>query len=203
MITKKKKEQRIGVEILQYRRQYREGETEMHSVHLYPLGVNFYSHSRKKNMLASTSLISCNFSFPLKISTEVRILTQNPNWKTSIPSRFPGLDSQRITISNFHKKGVSQTCRSSTNTENSQDPVVDKEASSESEVVGNGSSNPGEEGGDWTTSFLLFLLWAGLMYYIFNLTPNQTPVIILFCFLFFFLFLGSFDMGFGLFAFLH
>ncbi|KAI8552204.1 hypothetical protein RHMOL_Rhmol06G0247900 [Rhododendron molle] len=172
---KEKKEQRIGVEILQYRRQYREGETELHTLHLYPLGVYFYSHSREKNMLANTSLISCNFSFPLKISTEVRIPTQNPNWKTSIPSRFPGLDSQRITISNFHKKGVLQTCRSSINTENSQDPVVDKEASSESEFVGNGSSNPGGEGGDWTTSFLLFLLWAGLMYYIFNLTPNQTP----------------------------
>ncbi|KAH7684144.1 hypothetical protein IHE45_05G226700 [Dioscorea alata] len=29
---------------------------------------------------------------------------------------------------------------------------------------------------DWTTSVLLFGFWAGLMFYIFQLTPNQTPV---------------------------
>ncbi|KAG5076789.1 hypothetical protein JHK82_055484 [Glycine max] len=40
----------------------------------------------------------------------------------------------------------------------------------ESEVGGN-SNNPR----DWTTSILLFLLWAALMYYVFFLTPNQTP----------------------------
>ncbi|KHN39944.1 hypothetical protein glysoja_043054 [Glycine soja] len=40
----------------------------------------------------------------------------------------------------------------------------------ESEVGGNGNN-----GRDWTTSILLFLLWAALMYYVFFLTPNQTP----------------------------
>jgi hypothetical protein len=40
-----------------------------------------------------------------------------------------------------------------------------------------------EEGGkrDWTTSILLFLLWAALIYYVSFLSPNQTPVI---CFFF-------------------
>ncbi|KAJ0988214.1 hypothetical protein J5N97_006570 [Dioscorea zingiberensis] len=33
-----------------------------------------------------------------------------------------------------------------------------------------------ERGNDWTTSVLLFGFWAGLMYYVFQLTPNQTPV---------------------------
>nr|CAB3480756.1 unnamed protein product [Digitaria exilis] len=28
---------------------------------------------------------------------------------------------------------------------------------------------------DWTTSVLIFGIWAGLMYYIFQLAPNQTP----------------------------
>ncbi|KAJ0111347.1 hypothetical protein Patl1_01806 [Pistacia atlantica] len=32
-----------------------------------------------------------------------------------------------------------------------------------------------QEGRDWTTSILLFVLWGGLMYYVFNLSPNQTP----------------------------
>ncbi|KAL5704011.1 hypothetical protein ACHQM5_022491 [Ranunculus cassubicifolius] len=35
--------------------------------------------------------------------------------------------------------------------------------------------NENEKGRDWSTSILLFLLWAGLMYYVFQLTPNQTP----------------------------
>ncbi|QCE07027.1 hypothetical protein DEO72_LG9g2042 [Vigna unguiculata] len=39
----------------------------------------------------------------------------------------------------------------------------------ESEVGGNDER-------DWTTSFLLFLLWATLIYYVFFLTPNQTPI---------------------------
>ncbi|MQM18465.1 hypothetical protein Taro_051458, partial [Colocasia esculenta] len=33
----------------------------------------------------------------------------------------------------------------------------------------------GDGGEDWTTSVLLFVLWAGLMYYVFQLTPDQTP----------------------------
>ncbi|KAF0892005.1 hypothetical protein E2562_012485, partial [Oryza meyeriana var. granulata] len=41
-----------------------------------------------------------------------------------------------------------------------------------------GSSRGGGGGGslsDWTTSVLLFGIWAGLMYYVFQLAPNQTP----------------------------
>lgn len=33
-----------------------------------------------------------------------------------------------------------------------------------------------ENGGDWTTSILLLGLWGVLMFYVFNLTPNQTQV---------------------------
>lgn len=124
-------------------------------------------------MSASTSLISCNFSFPLKNTTNHRIPSQIPIPKTSIPSRFLRPSSFTITISHFHKKRLLQTCQSSINTENSQDPVVDEEV--EIEFGGNGGSSPGGGIGDWTTSFLLFLLWAGLMYYVFKLTPNQTP----------------------------
>ncbi|KAI3753517.1 hypothetical protein L2E82_25572 [Cichorium intybus] len=40
----------------------------------------------------------------------------------------------------------------------------------EGEIAGGGG------GGGRTTSFLIFLLWGGLMYYVFNLAPNQTPV---------------------------
>ncbi|CAL5390831.1 unnamed protein product [Camellia sinensis] len=64
------------------------------------------------------------------------------------------------------------------NSQNPQNPDLEREDSLTSELGGHGgrtSSSPGGDGGDWTTSFLLFLLWGGLMYYIFNLTPNQTP----------------------------
>ncbi|PKI36574.1 hypothetical protein CRG98_043035 [Punica granatum] len=47
-----------------------------------------------------------------------------------------------------------------------------REASSKSELADNGD---GGKGKDWTTSILLFCLWSALLYYIFNLAPNQTP----------------------------
>ena len=37
---------------------------------------------------------------------------------------------------------------------------------------------------DWTTSILLFVLWGVLIYYVFNLAPDQTPVLIDPCFFF-------------------
>ncbi|CAM0949289.1 unnamed protein product [Alopecurus aequalis] len=40
---------------------------------------------------------------------------------------------------------------------------------------GGGGGGGGEQLSDWTTSVLLFGIWAGLMYYVFQLAPNQTP----------------------------
>jgi hypothetical protein len=42
--------------------------------------------------------------------------------------------------------------------------------------IGGGGGGGGEKLSDWTTSVLLFGIWAGLMYYVFQLAPNQTPV---------------------------
>ncbi|XP_059662859.1 uncharacterized protein LOC132308699 [Cornus florida] len=129
-------------------------------------------------MLAYSSLISCNFSsFPVK-NHNFRVYNQNPNLRTSFlrtssPSIFLEPYNHRTIISTFHKKGVLQICQNSINNQNSQDPVSNRGASLESELGDNGG--PGEGGRDWTTSILIFLLWGGLMYYVFNLTPNQTP----------------------------
>jgi hypothetical protein len=41
---------------------------------------------------------------------------------------------------------------------------------------GGGDGGDGNNWSDWVTSGLLFGLWAGLMYYVFQLAPNQTPV---------------------------
>lgn len=40
---------------------------------------------------------------------------------------------------------------------------------------GGGGGGGGGSLSDWTTSVLIFGIWAGLMYYIFQLAPNQTP----------------------------
>lgn len=68
-----------------------------------------------------------------------------------------------------NKKGVLQTCYSTLNSDNKSpdDQVLDKDAT--------GGGKEGER--DWTTSILLFVFWGGLIYYVFNLTPDQTPVI--------------------------
>lgn len=135
------------------------------------------SSTKLSNMLASTSLISSNFrSFHLK-DPNSRIEVQKPYLRTNslnlknsckIPLLFHKPNKLIPKFSPFRKKGNLQICQDSLNTQNPQDPV----SKSEDELGNNNGS-----GGDWTTSFLLFLLWAGLMYYVFNLAPNQTPVL--------------------------
>lgn len=132
-------------------------------------------------MIANANLISCNISsFPLKNPS---LKTQNPN-PTRLPllppktalniPQFLKLHNYKTTKTNFsfHKKVVlPQTCHSTLNSQNSQDdpdPVLSKDVGAD----GGGA----KEGRDWTTSILLFVLWGALMYYVFILTPNQTPV---------------------------
>lgn len=52
--------------------------------------------------------------------------------------------------------------------------VLDSKDSEKDPVLENETNNE-KEGRDWTTSILLFVLWGVLMYYVFNLAPNQTP----------------------------
>ncbi|XP_068644008.1 uncharacterized protein [Aristolochia californica] len=72
------------------------------------------------------------------------------------PSIFP--------ISTFpaERNFLLHVCYSSFNKQNSENLDSDKL---------NGSGNEW----DWPTSILIFGLWAGLMYYVFLLAPNQTP----------------------------
>lgn len=120
-------------------------------------------------MLASTTLISCNFSALPFLSLK----TRNPNSRISFirtPNPNPPILSKpKHPISTFQKRGGLQICQSSFNTQNPEDPAAEKGAKLESE------NGDGGDGGDWTTSALLFVLWVGLIYYVFNLTPDQTP----------------------------
>ncbi|CAF1960064.1 unnamed protein product [Brassica oleracea var. botrytis] len=111
--------------------------------------------------------ISCNFSsFPhLKPSRKAQSLSQ-PRNLTLVQSRapLPFLKPDRILLRNnnsqflkHEKKGLFHVCRSSLN-----NPDPDK-----TEIQ--------DEGRDWTSSVLLFALWGALLYYCFNLAPDQTP----------------------------
>ncbi|XP_031477611.1 uncharacterized protein LOC116248779 isoform X3 [Nymphaea colorata] len=45
----------------------------------------------------------------------------------------------------------------------------------ETSLEGENNLRKDGDGGDWTTSVLLFVFWAGVMYYVFQLAPDQTP----------------------------
>ncbi|BFG25890.1 hypothetical protein CerSpe_121640 [Prunus speciosa] len=133
-------------------------------------------------MLANANLICCNFStfpsLPLK-NPIFRTSLQTQNLKprishsktTSKVSIFSGTHDGKTSIFTF-QKGPLQICQSTLNSQKPEDPVLNESASLESEL---GKSENGADGGSWTTSVLLFVLWGALLYYVFNLAPDQTP----------------------------
>ncbi|KAF9590500.1 hypothetical protein IFM89_035607 [Coptis chinensis] len=127
-------------------------------------------------MFPSSSLISGNFSSP-KFSIRVPC---EPLPKPKVTSFLKvslklcnGLSVSTSTLSTKWKiNGVLRICHNSLNTENPKETLPEEEPIVPS--VENNSNKLGTER-DWTTSILLFALWTGLMYYVFVLTPNQTP----------------------------
>jgi len=82
-------------------------------------------------------------------------------------------------------RGWAQICRDSSlqGPPGAGSPAQEQEDKKKEEAVAgaaariaSGSGSGGGKLSDWTTSVLLFGLWAGLMYYVFQLAPNQTPV---------------------------
>ena len=129
-------------------------------------------------MLATTNLICCNFSYlpqnsssEFRTSIQARIFSQQSLLLSKRTSKFSVLlkpQNQKALTFSFQQKGVLQICQNNLNTQNSEEETGQGKVSS----VNNGE----EEGRDWTTSILLFVLWSALMYYVFNLTPDQTPL---------------------------
>ncbi|KAL8130832.1 hypothetical protein AgCh_006951 [Apium graveolens] len=130
-------------------------------------------------MLASTSLVSSNFlSLPSKTKTPIstNLSEKNYNSSNSISFIFNKVSINKNVFlqqktnkdmsfsSSITRKRSLQICHNSIN---SQDP--------EENEIDNNNGSGGGGGENWTTSVLLFLLWGGLMFYIFNLAPNQTP----------------------------
>lgn len=126
---------------------------------------------------ASSSVVSCNSSLP----------PFKPGFslpKSSLsPPKFPvsslldsDYSSKLVKISPLILKQGKLRRRSSLN---AQSPPESTTVPDKNELLDDGETGGGgggEDGRDWTTSFLLFTFWAGLMYYVFFLAPNQTPV---------------------------
>ncbi|CAD5318098.1 unnamed protein product [Arabidopsis thaliana] len=114
-------------------------------------------------MLGSISLISCNFSrLPrlLKPSTRPQTLTQSSSLLLLLQSRASSSSPHRIALFPKYEKKVTffHVCKSSLN--NPEEPE---------------KTQIQDEGRDWSSSILLFALWGALLYYCFNLAPDQTP----------------------------
>lgn len=124
-------------------------------------------------MLESINLISCNFSrlplILLKPSRPHQSLKESPKTLLLLQSRAssssPFLKSDTILHHNHRflkyerKDTFFHICKSSLN--NPEEPE---------------KTQIQEEGRDWSSSILLFALWGALLYYCFNLAPDQTPV---------------------------
>ncbi|CAA7023669.1 unnamed protein product [Microthlaspi erraticum] len=141
-------------------------------------GTSFYASSsstklkEEKKMLESINLISCNFSRlpPLKPSrqSQTQTLKESRNLiavqSRASSSSSPFLKSDKILHRNnsrfpkYEKKGFYfHVCKSSLNNPDPEKTEIQDEAR------------------DWTSSVLLFALWGALLYYCFNLAPDQTP----------------------------
>ncbi|PKA58662.1 hypothetical protein AXF42_Ash008949 [Apostasia shenzhenica] len=124
-------------------------------------------------LLSKSHILSCNFPFLPSIHRP-----QNPTFllppKTLIhrgptslspkfltPRTFLAFDSSKYFT---RTRSLLTVCRDSSE---DRDSVAEALAGEEARRRGRGN--------DWTTSVLIFGLWAGLMYYIFRLAPDQTP----------------------------
>ncbi|GAB2285170.1 hypothetical protein Dimus_019622 [Dionaea muscipula] len=132
-------------------------------------------------MLASTAIVSCNFTASssgcLNNKTPKRHRTRliSKLRINSASCHFPRLyncnqESKGRFFLPLEKRGTVQICCVSEGTRSLEDPDVEKDDSDTKDIRIAGRA----EGRDWTTSILLFFFWAAILYYVFNLAPNQT-----------------------------
>ncbi|MED6183158.1 hypothetical protein PIB30_035477 [Stylosanthes scabra] len=120
--------------------------------------------------MANITLISCNSSLPLRNHISSRTSLHFTHLK--LPSISP---HTRLVLSSlnspihFKRRRILHICHNSSLKNQQQEEEESKVGGSKN---GNGNGNGGR---DWTTSILLFFFWAGILYYVFLLTPNQTP----------------------------
>ncbi|KAJ6802677.1 uncharacterized protein M6B38_191005 [Iris pallida] len=81
--------------------------------------------------------------------------------------RNKSLSSGTLALRTHSKRLRLQLCRDSSDRDG-EGPIIEEAKASSLEKE--------KEKGDWTTSVLLFALWAALMFYVFRLAPDQTPI---------------------------
>ncbi|KAL5794356.1 hypothetical protein ACOSP7_002950 [Xanthoceras sorbifolium] len=128
-------------------------------------------------MLANTNLISSNFftSLPARTPKAKNSSLQLQNLKStnfSVANTTATLKFPSLVRPHLNRRFLVKKCHSTLdNNQNlEEEPVLDGKGSSVLE-----SGDGVQKGRDWTTSILLFVLWGVLIYYVFNLTPDQTP----------------------------
>lgn len=140
------------------------------------LGCCFLLPSLSTMLLSRLQTPSCNFPPPHSSSSNrrPRILFERPKFPAH---RYPITQSLRTNPAVFLSirpsiyligtRAQFLTCKDST------------EAHESGVAAGEDvkrSRDGGGRGNNWTTSVLLFGLWAVLMFYVFRLSPDQTPV---------------------------
>lgn len=119
-------------------------------------------------MSASSTLICCkNLRLGPLLHPKPHITNKSTTSCLLKSSNLLKLNTHRKPIFPYKKKSTIQICLNSI----SEDPIIENGDSGENGVGGDG----GGGNGDWTTSILLFLFWGAILYYVFNLSPNQTP----------------------------
>ncbi|XP_027127320.2 uncharacterized protein [Coffea arabica] len=118
--------------------------------------------------------------FPIVIKLSTRFYEKHCRTRTSCNSNWKdetGINGS-IKLVPLQKLQNSFWCYSSLSTEeNPENPILENEeiCLEEENDANNGGGGGGGGERDWTTSLLLLGLYAGLVYYVVFLAPNQTP----------------------------
>uniref|UniRef100_A0A453NF12 Cardiolipin synthase N-terminal domain-containing protein n=1 Tax=Aegilops tauschii subsp. strangulata TaxID=200361 RepID=A0A453NF12_AEGTS len=132
-------------------------------------------------MLSSSLMLTCGhaplppFRKPRRLTLDrtAAVTQTSASLSTFLPGRGGGAAAPR--------RGWAQICRDSSRpgadaAEQDRESKNDLATATVPKIGGGGGGGGG--GGqlsDWITSVLLFGIWAGLMYYVLQLAPNQTP----------------------------
>ncbi|KAJ3693222.1 hypothetical protein LUZ60_008702 [Juncus effusus] len=104
-------------------------------------------------------ILSCNYPSLATKQTQIH--------KTHFPFRPRILNPQKFPVVT---RGELQIRRDSAESSNSETQIEESEDEIKVSTIGDGTI-----WSDWITSGLVFGIWAGLIYYVFKLAPNQTP----------------------------
>ncbi|KAM3228499.1 hypothetical protein ACQJBY_059886 [Aegilops geniculata] len=130
-------------------------------------------------MLSSSLVLTCGhaplppFRKPRRLTLDrTAVVTQT---SASLPTFLPGRGGGAAAP----RRGWAQICRDSSRPgadAAEQDTEIKNDlATATVPKIGGGGGGGGGQLSDWITSVLLFGIWAGLMYYVLQLAPNQTP----------------------------